>query len=212
MATACLQSPRRRNVSPTTSILHTFVEDCDCSGTDHTKTPEDGQILTVAGKVGHNNHAGTFADDSVVNVSQEGAMLRMVWGSAQRSDRSALGQKRVPVFKRGAIRVKTKFFFVADNAAAPSAAANMWFAGALVTVIVVPNDEDAAALQGSNNRLCPAPFDIVAKDNAWCIGTVESVTNDIVGNGAEVEIFLWESPRLITEGGGAGAIATAVAL
>lgn len=213
MATACLQSPRRRNVSPTTSILHTFVEDCDCSGTDHAKTPEDGQIITVAGKVGYNNFGSTYAHAAVASVTQEGHMLRMVWGSAQRSDRSALGQKRVPVFKKGAIRVKTKFFYVADDTKVPSNSANKWYPGAMVSVIQVPNDEDNAALQGTNNRLCPAPLDIVlaaaSGTNAWCIGSVERVTNDIVGNGAEVEIFLWETPRLITEGNADATIAAA---
>ena len=217
---ATLQSPRRRNVSPTTSILHTFVEDCDCTGTDFDKTPEDGQMIVVVGKTGFAADTYTFADNTLNNVTQAGASLRMVWGSALRSDRSALGQKRVPVFKKGAIRVKTKLFYVDNVAAAPSA--NGYIPGALVSVrqVGTSGDADGNALQGANTRMVPCPLDYVTGasgsaahlDNAWVIGHVERVTNDIVGNGAEVEIFLYETPRLITEGGAADSIATATTL
>jgi hypothetical protein len=190
MATATLSATRRRNVKPTTSVLHVFVEDVDCSGTTFTLPPEDGELVIVQGKTAIST-VGLYQDGAVANVLDIGSGLRMVWGSAQRSDRAAYGQQRVPVFKKGAVRVRTKLFQLATGAAPAS---DGWVPGALVCASL---GALTTTIQGTTDRIVPAI--LPAASSGWAIGYVERVTvNSAVSGRGEVEIYLYDTPQLIS--------------
>ena len=192
MAIQAFSSARRRNVTPTSSVLATgTVEDVDCSGTAFAGgTPEDGEFVVANGLTATTNAlvytagSGVIADVSGRDV---GSGLRMVWASAQRSDRSALGQQRVPVFKK-AVRVKTKLFGTAAGAA-PSVSG--YVPGVLLSVGKLTTD-----LQGSQARLVLTPF--ANNGCGWAVGKLERVISDSAVSGtAEIEVSLFESPIFI---------------
>ena len=188
MAAGILSAPRRRNCTPTTSTLKMLIEDVDCSGL--AAAPEDGEFVQAPGKTAAFSD-DTFESDTTADVTiGTNAGLAMVWGSARRSDRAALGDSRVPVLRNGG-RFKTKLFYLADEDAVPSANANGYGEGALLTVIKAP-----AALEGSQDRLVIAPL---SKENGWVIGHCVSIVTDskTAGQG-EIEVVLYDQPRLHT--------------
>ena len=114
---AVLEATKRQNVSPTTSTLHMVVEDLDCSGLPF--APEDGEfVLLGPGKTAAGPDAtnSTGTPVTVGGTPQSYYFLmgqefpKMVWSSALRSDRAALGETRVPVIMHGGGRFKTKLF------------------------------------------------------------------------------------------------------
>ena len=115
--TRVMEASKRRNTSPTTSTLHMIVEDMDCSGL--TAPPEDGEFIVAA--AGSVNQTVTAQAANTADLTPSGAQLRMVWGSARRSDRQAQGDQSCPVIMKGGGRFTTKYFLT-DNATAPSAA------------------------------------------------------------------------------------------
>ena len=198
MAALTLSASRRRNVKPTTSVLHVFVEDVDCTDATFNSTPEDGQFVVVQGKTAiHSSTAGAtdkFHDGTDTNIQDvNGPNLRMVWGSAQRSDRSALGQQRVPVFKKGAVRVKTKLFNVANDGT--TLAGNGYVAGALLSVGNALSAVEGAA---AADRLCLEPM--ANSDFGWAVGYVERVVTDsVVAGRGEIEVYLYDSPKYVSQ-------------
>ena len=194
MAIVNMSASSRRNVKPTSSTLKMTVEDIDCGAM--TVAPEDGQFICVAGAaaaddkggadlvVDHANHADVTANDPC-----------MVWGSALRSDRSALGDSRVPVIRNGGGRFRTKIFRVADDAQSLTAAANGYTPGARLSL-----EKPSAAIEGTADRLILMPLSLHTAANAMCVGTVVRVVTDsrVAGTG-EIEIQLWDSPRIETK-------------
>ena len=127
--TVVMEASRRRNVSPTTSTLHMLVEDADCSSFD--ALPEDGQFIVALPGA---ESANVVAHGANVNALAElGSAISMVWGSALRSDRSALGDRRVPVIRKGGGRFKSKCFLLESNTLP---AAGGYTPGAQLTVAV----------------------------------------------------------------------------
>ena len=186
MALQPMSATKRRNVSPTTSTLNMLVEDVDCSGM--AAKPEDGQfVLAVGGTATHDTT--NLANDAVESLNPLGAGLRMVWGSALRSDRSALGDSRVPVIRKGGGRFKTKLFLNDDGVANLDEYAE----GAALSVAV-----PAAAIEGSTDRLvlCPAAS-ATSLDFVWVVGYVIRVINaSTVSGTGEIEFYLYDQPRM----------------
>ena len=176
----------RRNTTPTSSTLNMVIEDIDCSGLD--AVPEDGEFIvcqgTTAVEVEHHDAAST------ADLTRDGAQLRMVWGSALRSDRSALGDTRVPVVMHGGGRFKTKLFMT-GAAETPETAA--YIPGAELGVHRTDTD---VSHQGSENRLLLCPAEEIGTAAAWVVGYVVAVTNSSSVSGtAEIEIQLYPQPR-----------------
>ena len=188
-----MEASKRRNVSPTTSTLKMLVEDMECSGFD--AAPEDGQFI-VALPGAEAATCTAYAGD-VDGLSETGSALRMVWGSARRSDRQALGDEKVSVIMSGGGRFKTKHFLtdVAVSSGAPSS--NGYTAGAQLTVSV-----PSGAHRGSANRLILCPVQEVGGGTAaaWAVGYVVRVINDsgVSGTG-EIEFMLYDQPRVISD-------------
>lgn len=185
---AVLESASRRNVKPTTSTLHMLVEDADCSGFD--AAPEDGQFIVAL--PGAEAATCVTADATPDALSETGSALRMVWSSASRADRQALGDSRVPVIMRGGGRFRTKCFLT-DLNTTPSAAG--YRPGVALTVAL-----SAATVphHGSNNRLFLAPVQATGETAAWVVGyVVRVVNNSSVSGTAEIEIMLYSEPRIV---------------
>ena len=189
MALQPLQATRRRSVSPTTSTLHMLVEDIDCSAL--TAAPEDGQFIVAVSKTGQDGAGLTLNHDNAGSVDSLGAGLSMVWGSAQRSDRQARGDARVPVIRKGGGRFRTKCFLRDDNDGDLS---TKYIEGAALTVA-----PPATALQGSTDRLMITTVSSAAgNDNCWVIGyCIRVITDSIVSGTGEIEFYLYDQPRLV---------------
>ena len=192
MANATLSATRRRNVTPTTSVMpYGTVEDVDCSGTSFAAgTPEDGEFVVVTGPTAATSAlVFSHATLGIGNITGllEGPGLRMVWGSAQRSDRAATGQTRVGVFKKS-VRVKTKLFTVTAGAPNIIPSLSGYTAGALLTVV-----KSADTVQGSAARLVLIPM--VTTESGWAVGRLERVITDSgVSGSGEIEIAIFDTP------------------
>ena len=189
--TTVMEASKRRNVSPTTSTLKMLVEDMDCSGFD--AAPEDGQFIVAL--PGAEAATCTASGDAIDNLSEAGAALRMVWGSARRSDRQALGDQKVSVIMSGGGRFKTKLFLTDVDVSSGAPSGNGYTAGAQLTVA-----KPAAAHRGTDNRMLLAPVQESGDVAAWAVGYVVRVINDsgVSGTG-EIEIILYDQPRIISD-------------
>ena len=186
-----MEATKRRNVSPTTSTLKMLVEDMDCSGFD--ASPEDGQFIVAL--PGAEAATCVSFGAAIDNLSETGAALRMVWGSARRSDRQALGDEKVGVIMSGGGRFKTKLFLTDEDVSSGAPSGNGYTPGAQLTVA-----KPVAAHRGTDNRMLLAPVQETGGVSAWAVGYVVRVINDsgVSGTG-EIEIMLYDQPRIISD-------------
>jgi len=171
-----------------------LVEDVDCSAI--AAAPEDGQFIVAVSKTGNDGTGETISAVNAANTTPGGHGLGMVWGSALRSDRSALGDSRVPVIRKGGGRFTTRCFNV-DSADANLA---QWVEGAPLTVAA-----PTVAVQGSTARMLltlaaqgttGAPS-TTALDHCWIVGyVVRVVTDSVVSGTGEIEFYLYDQARL----------------
>lgn len=197
---------RRRNVMPKSSVLQTYTKDIDCSGL--TKPPEDGEFIIVQGttalKPVQNKAIFTGANNAAVTAELvHGANLRMVWGSALRSDRTAQNHTRTTVFHGGSIEVDCKLFD-ADIGVALNGAGN-YPVGSVVSVRkAVQALEGSTADPGANDatepdtRLVLSP---VTEDGCmWAVGVVTATSSTAVPkNGDSVRVRLYDAPIYIAK-------------
>lgn len=189
MAIATVSAPRRRNVTPKSSVLHRHIKDVDCSGM--TNIPEDGEIVIVTGTTGS---YGTAAGNGFIHATTptvtdlQGSNLRMVWGSALRSDRSASGQQRVATFHGGHVEVECKLFNH-ENGSLLGATGN-YKPGSLVSVT-----KAGSAVAGSADRI--VCHSVPEGELCWAIGVVISVSQNtaVASNGDSIRIRLYDSPQ-----------------
>lgn len=193
-----ISATRRRNVSPTSSILRIVTRDVDCSGAGFTYAPEDGQFVCTAGEAATNPYGTAFfgANAGAVDATDaQASSLKMVWSSALQTDRQALGNTKVPVLWLGGVEVECKLLNY-DSANATLATA--FPAGTLVSVKAA-----SAAVQGTANRLVITPM--AAGDIGWAVGYVtKSHTSldsgsDAPANDKGVTIMLYDQARKIGE-------------
>ncbi len=158
---------RRRNMKPVSSIIRAdLTRDVDCSAM--AQPPEDGEFIMVLGDVGStsalelfNSHSGGAADAT----DGQGLALKMVWSSAMRSDRQAIGETRVPVMSHiGDIEVETSAYNYTDGGGTLQV---QYPLGSFVSVESL-NINGAPALEGTALRMFPSP-------------TVDNVTGYMVG-------------------------------
>ncbi len=183
---------RRRNVKPVSSIIRAnLTRDVDCSAM--ADLPEDGQFVVVAGETASAASAKVFAHDAIADLdatASEGAGLRMVWGSALRSDRSSSGDKRVPVIWMGPLEIETNLYNAVDGAALNSV--DNYPEGKLVSVKLAET-----AIEGSAARLLLEPVDDT--NFAWCVGMVTRSSSDLPASGKKIRVMLFDQPRFISE-------------
>jgi hypothetical protein len=180
-----------------------LVEDIDCSA--FATAPEDGQFIVAVSKTGNDGTGETISADDAGATTPGGHGLCMVWGSAQRSDRQARGDARVPVIRKGGGRFRTKCFLHDDD---DGTLATNYAEGAPLTVA---QPAAASPLQGSADRLllCPAGANFTGMnggthtsadgsgDNCWIVGyVIRVITDSTVSGTGEIEFYLYDQPRL----------------
>jgi len=199
MADITASDAKRRNVSPVSSTLNIATRDIDCSGME--QSPEDGEFVPQDGDPGSGKptapdtdntfHAAAEAD--VFALPQQATSLAMVWGSARRGDRQALGDQRVPVLMHGGIEVECKLFNCSDQ----TALATQYPVGARVTV--APAHGTIAAVAGDTNVSGKKRLVLTRMPDAnlgWCVGYVTGTksagTNAAAGD--TVTVYLYDKP------------------
>ena len=203
MASGTFSAVRRRNVFPVTTILNVRTRDVDCSAL--ADSPEDGQFVTAfggsntaAGVVYHAVDAAAMAASVVAGlVEADYTSLAMVWGSAMRSDRQALGDTRVATFAHNGVEVECKLF----NADDAVALATTYPDGMNVSVAGNTVALQGAAI-GARLVLCPmTPLYDGANPMTQvgvAVGYVTGRSNDgLPVDGDFIRVYLYDKPRLI---------------
>jgi hypothetical protein len=178
----------RRNVKPiSTTINANVARDVDVSGMSY--APEDGEFVVMTGERTAGTVNAVFQGAAHANVTAteaQGQGLKMIWGSALRSDRSALGEKRVPAFDDD-IDIVTHCYAYENGTDIES----HYPINTPLSVIKAPE-----ALQGSADRLLLAP--LVIGNEGWVVGHVIGWEGTgAVGQGKKLKIRLYRSPRYI---------------
>ena len=194
MANATFSASRRRNVKPASSTLHVQTRDVDASGL--TYAPEDGEFILISGSDPANPAAAYHGANHAAldgTAKAEGSLLRMVWGSAARSDRQVLAGKRTTVFLHGpGIDLDVALFVCPDESKSLDDAAN-FPVGQLLSV------EDATELLTNvagdviNKRLILSKFG----GTGWVVGYVREGTSGAPSDGSVIKIHLYGTPQYI---------------
>lgn len=189
---ATFSAAKRRNVSPTSSILNVVTRDIDASGMPH--GPEDGEWIPQDGLpmgngiVDENDfwHHGTVG--SVVATAANASSIAMVWGSALRTERQALANNRVAVLAHGGIEVKCALY---EGTGALSTA---YPVGSLVSLI--PNTTAITNVSGSaaNTHLI---LDNMGTGVGWAVGYVVATPDGDCGNDKPITVYLYDKPQWI---------------
>lgn len=203
MANITVSDAKRRNVSPVSSTLNIATRDIDCSGME--QSPEDGEFVPQDGSPGSANPSDDQADnaffganaDAVLAEPQQATSLAMVWGSARRGDRQALGDQRVPVLMHGGIEVECKLFNCSDT----DPLATQYPVGSRVSV--APANSAIAAVAGDTHvagkrRLVLSPMGNTQVGYAvgYVTATKSAGTNAAAGD--TVTVYLYDKPQAVT--------------
>jgi hypothetical protein len=203
MAVKTYSAPRRRNVTPTSSILRIVTRDVDCSAL--TYTPEDGEFVVTAGDAATRPLTGGGAGDILFHAAGGnnadlaadvvGSSIKMVWSSALQTDRQALGNTKVPVLWLGGVEVECQLYQV-DAATLASG----FPAGTLVSIGL-----NIESVQGSGAKQRYVIEPMAENDCGWAVGYVtksgssNSAGTDAPANGKAITIMLYDQPRKVGE-------------
>ena len=158
---------RKRNVKPVSSVLNVTTRDVDCSAL--ATAPADGSFVTLSGTRG-------TADLDKVSYS-------MVWGSALRSDRQALGDRRVAVLAHGGIEVECSLYTAADDNKALS-------------------DEDnfkpGTLVQASANGDGELVLARLSGSEGWAVGFVTAAPDAAPADDRPITVYLYDKPMHVS--------------
>ena len=192
---ATFSAAKRRNVSPTSSTLNVVTRDIDCSGMNH--SPEDGQWVPqdgdpAGGDPGSILWQHTQDAASVTATAAMASSISMVWGSAQRSDRQALGDTRVPVLAHGGIEVELKLYECDTGQLS-----TLWPVGSMVTLKKASEALTGVAgdVAATNNRLVAAP--LASNEFGWAVGYVISAPAVAAADDQAIKIYIYDKPRFV---------------
>ena len=186
MAAGAFSAVRRRNVSPVSSTLSVQTRDVDCSGL--AAAPEDGEFVTQTGASPQVAFFGGVQGD-VVATNAQASSLAMVWGSAQRSDRQALGDTRVSVLDMGGIDLDCTLYVAGNTGLALDNAAN-FPVGTLVSITI-----SVTTIEGAATRLCLTPMG--AADCGWSVGYVTRTSAQLPAADRAIGVYLYDKPRYV---------------
>lgn len=191
MPIATFSASRRRNVKPVSSTLHVQTRDVDATGL--TYAPEDGEMILIGGSDPADPTAAYHgANHAALNATAkaEGPQLRMVWGSAQRSDRAVLGGKKTTVLMHGPGMDMDISLFSADDGADLSSAMPV---GTLLSVGDAANVLINVANDVTGKRLVLEKF----LGTGWVVGFVRETVSGTPSNGSSIKIHLYGTPQYI---------------
>jgi len=185
---------RGLNVDPISSVLPLTTRDVDASGL--TQAPLDGEFLIFSGRGKAPAATCTGAED-FNDLASLGGNARMVWGHANRADRTGSGKNRTPVILSKAI-IKLSLYNYQDGTAITTG-----------DLVLIHSNHEAVGGSGADTRFIAdiqpkagGPLGVGATD-AWVVGVVlEGVAaGDLVdaatGSAAPVTIELYENPYFI---------------
>ena len=187
---------RGLNVDPISSVLPIITRDVDASGL--AQTALDGEFLIYSGR-GKAPAATCSGAEDFNDLASLGGNARMVWGHANRADRTGSGKNRTPVLMSKAIIKLSLYNYKAATAITPG------------DLVLLHSNHEAVGGSSANTRYIAdiqpkgtGPVITAGGDNAWVVGVVlEGVASgDLVdaatGNAAPVTIELYENPYLLT--------------
>ena len=183
---ATFSSVRRRNVSPTSTTLSVQTRDVDCSGM--AAAPEDGEFVPQDGEPAAVTYFGVNAA-AVAADNTNATSLSMVWGSALRSDRQALGDTRVATLAHGTgIEVECALYELPGVASLDTEAP----VGTSLSVI-----QSTDVIHGAADRLILAPM--LVDDVGWSVGYVVSHRDGALfaADDRPIRVFLYDKPRFV---------------
>ena len=182
---------RGLNVDPISSVLPIITRDVDASG--YTTKPLDGQFLNYQGR-GKATTAQPSGLDPFDEPGDPAGTMRMVWGHANRADRTGSGNNRTPVILSKVIIKLSLYNFKDGQAILP---------GDLVCLDV---NKEAASGGGANVRYVADIFSrsdmILGAADAWVVGVVLEGTggapiSTATGSATPITIELYESPQFM---------------
>ena len=199
MAIKTFSAPRRRNVKPASSTLHVQTRDVDASGL--TYAPEDGEFILFGGSdptdPTHPFHAANQAGMTSATAVKEGMQLRMVWGSAARSDRQVLDGKRTTVLMHGpGIDLDVALFVLPEDGEDIDHSSN-FPVGQLLGVDDANEVLTNVAGDVANKRL------VLSKHlgTGWAVGYIREATSGAAKAGSVLKIHLFGTPQYIGSNG-----------
>ena len=166
MAMKHFSASRKRNVKPVSSVLNVTTRDVDCSAL--AAAPADGSFVTLSGTRGTDN--------------TDAVSYSMVWGSALRSDRQALGDRRVAVLAHGGIEVDCSLYSYDD--AGGDALSAAFPVGSLVQ----------AATNGTDLVIQP----LAADAEGWAVGFVTATSDKDGADDRPIRVYLYDKPRHVS--------------
>ena len=192
MAAGAFSAARRRNVSPVSSTLSVQTRDVDCSGL--AASPEDGEFVTQQG-TNPSDANNVYHGAALTNVTVDhdvASSLTMVWGSAQSSDRQALGDTRVATLAHGGIDIDCAIYIAPDDTKALNHADN-FPVGALVSVAVNASD----SVEGAITRLLLNPM--ANQTCGWAVGYVTRSPSQNPAADRAIGVYLYDKPQWIAK-------------
>ena len=184
MAIITVSAVRRRNVSPTSSTLKVQTRDVDCSRMAN--APEDGEFVPQDGLPATAVFFGDAHGD-VTALNENASSLAMVWGSALRSDRQALGDTRVATLAHGGIEVSCSLYEAPVHNDALSDPSNF----PIGRMVSVKNCTDA--IEGATGRLVLHP--ITEDQVGWVVGYVTASDARDPAADRPISVYLYDKPR-----------------
>ncbi len=185
---ATFSSVRRRNVSPTSTTLSVQTRDVDCSGM--AAAPEDGEFVPQDGAPATAVYFGDNGGVVPITATPNNATsLSMVWGSALRSDRQALGDTRVATLAHGTgVEVECALYELPGVGTLAAEAP----VGAQLSVILSTD-----AVQGATDRLVLTPMG--DDDIGWAVGYVVAHRDGALdpADDRPIRVFLYDKPRFV---------------
>lgn len=198
---ATFSSSKRRNVSPTSSILRIVTRDVDCSA--FTFAPEDGQFVVAAGDTATSPLTGggggdilfcaDLANNADLAADTVGSSVKMVWSSALQTDRQALGNTRVPVLWLGGVEVECQLYDCAAGTLSTE-----FPAGAIVSLKL-----NSGTVQGADTKQRYVLTKMGENQVGWAVGYVTKSGSslnsgaDTTANGKAITVMLYDQPRKI---------------
>jgi hypothetical protein len=194
---------KRRNVLPVSSTLNIATRDIDCSGM--AQSPEDGEFVPQTGSPASANPGDSSADNAfhgadasvVLAQPQQATSLAMVWGSARRGDRQALGDQAVPVLMHGGVEVECKLFNCDDGVALLTQypiGSRVSVAPAASVISAVAGDTATAGAK----RLVLSPM--ANDDVGYAVGYVTATKSagTFAAAGDTVTVYLYDKPQAVS--------------
>ena len=187
---------RGLNVDPISSVLPLTTRDVDASGL--TQPPLDGEFLIFGGRGKAPAKQADGTPDLFDTLASQGGNARMVWGHANRADRTGSGKNRTPVILSKAIIKLSLYNYDLNVDILPG------------DLVVLKTNVQAVGGSAADTRfiadiqpISAITLDPTTMEGVWVVGTVleGAVQADLVaaadGSALPLTIELYENPYFL---------------